>query len=243
MLYDRDQSGCARFGLRWPVTLVLLILNLAVFAAQSMVNSPARFPIYQNFALSLDGLKHGHAWQLITFQFLHLPLADGGIFHLLGNLFVIYVFGSRVEKAIGAKEFLKLYLLSGTLGGLLQMIGGMFNPGQFGLAVVGASAGAFGLIAAYATLFPRNSLHLFFLPVAIRADVLLMLAVGVTLAGLFLPSGHVAHCAHLGGILTGYLFVRQMAARARPIPVMAAIEGKTSLNNAVARDYSGNRPC
>jgi membrane associated rhomboid family serine protease len=97
---------------------------------------------------------------------------------------------------------------------------------------VGASAGAFGLIAAYGTLFPREQLRPFFLPVAVRADVVLALGVTITVAGLFLPSGHVAHCAHLGGILTGFLFARQVMRR-HPAP---AVEAKSSLNTLPAPD-------
>ncbi len=234
MSYDRDEASRARFEPRWPVTAMLIALNVLVFAAQSSADFAGRVPIYQNFALSIEGLRHGHAWQLITFQFLHLPLEDGGIFHLLGNLFVIYVFGKRVEEAIGRINFLKLYLLSGTLGGILQMTGGFFSPERFGVAVVGASAGAFGLIAAYATLFPRRKLQLFFLPFEVRADVLLSLGIGATLAGMFLPSGRVAHCAHLGGILTGYIFARQL--RSRVTPAMIAVEAKSSLKDGPPPD-------
>ena len=218
---------------RWPVTLTLIAVNVAMFVFQNAAESSA-FPVYREFALSVDGLKHGHFWQVITFQFLHLPLSDGGIFHLLGNLFVIHLFGRRLEETIGGVNFLKLYLVSGTMGGMLQMAGGWLSPENFGVAVVGASAGAFGLIAAYGTLFPRELLRPFFLPVPVRADVVLALGVMVTVVGLFLPSGHVAHFAHLGGILTGFLFARQ-AMRRNPAPMMTAA-AKSSLNTLPAPD-------
>jgi len=216
MLEDRDnlcRSG--RLVSRGSVTTLLIALNVAVFVIQNLVEHLDSFPVYSSFALSVDGLKHGRLWQFLTFQFLHLPLSQGGMFHLMGNLFLIHLVGHPVEKALGPSGFLKLYLLGGTFGGLLQMIGGLFSPGQFGLSVVGASAGTFGLIAAFATLFPHRLVNLFFLPVAIRADVLLSLGVAATLAGLFLPSGHVAHCAHLGGILTGFILARQFLSESR----------------------------
>ena len=128
---------------------------------------------------------------------------------MLGSLFALQLFGPPVEKTIGRVSFIKLYILSGSLGGLLQMLGGFFSRAHFGEAVVGASAGAFGLLAALATLYPERKLHLFFLPLVIRADVLLMLSVVGTLTFLFLPSNHVAHCAHLGGIFAGYMFARR----------------------------------
>jgi membrane associated rhomboid family serine protease len=234
MLNDRNEADRAWHRSRSPVTLMLIAVNVAMFVFQNAADSGA-FPIYRELALSVDGLKHGHFWQVITFQFLHLPLSDGGIFHLLGNLFVIHLFGRRLEETMGGANFLKLYLLSGTMGGMLQMAGGWLSPENFGVAVVGASAGAFGLIAAYGTLFPREQLRPFFLPVAVRADVVLALGVTVTVVGLFLPSGHVAHCAHLGGILTGVLLARQ-ALRRRPAPVMAAVEAKSSLNTVPVPD-------
>jgi membrane associated rhomboid family serine protease len=206
---DQSRPTGARTGAYPSATLALVLVTTAVFVLQNLADSLNQFAVYPDFALSLEGLRHGRVWQLLTFQFLHLPLMDGGIFHLLGNLYIIYLFGSVVEKTIGNAGLLKLYLLSGTVGGLLQMTGGMLAPERFGVAVVGASAGAFGLVAAVATMQPRLRLHLFFLPMPVRADLLLTLGVTVTVAGLFLPTEHVAHCAHLGGILTGFLFARR----------------------------------
>jgi membrane associated rhomboid family serine protease len=209
-------------------------LITAAFVFQNVVSALGLFPLYHDFALSVDGLKHGRVWQLVTFQFLHLQLVDGGIFHLLGNLFMIYVFGRPVESALGPVRFLALYLLSGTLGGLLQITAGCLAPLQFGSAVVGASAGACGLLAAHATLSPRRLLHLFFLPFAIRADLLLALAATGTVAGLFLPSTHVAHCAHLGGIFTGFV----LAHRTLPAHGLQPALAKSPLNSRPGADYS-----
>ena len=210
---DHSRSIGARTGAYPSATLALILVTTAVFVLQNLADGLNQFAVYPDFALSLDGLRHGRAWQLLTFQFLHLPLMNGGAFHLLGNLYVIYLFGGIIEKTIGRGALVKLYLLSGTAGGLLQMTGGLLAPERFGVAVVGASAGAFGLMAAVATMQPRLRVHLFFLPVPVRADLLLTLGVTVTVAGLFLPSGHVAHCAHLGGILTGFLFARRQMRR------------------------------
>jgi membrane associated rhomboid family serine protease len=225
-----------RFETRWSVTWLVIALNVAVFVMQNMVDQLGAPQVYRDFALSLNGLKHGYAWQLLTFQFLHIPLADGGVFHLLGNLFAIHIFGRALEAAMGPAGFIKLYLLSGTLGGALQMVGALFCPEPFGLAVVGASAGAFGLIAAFATLFPRRILHFFFLPIAVRADVLLAIGVTVTLVGLFLPWNHVAHCAHLGGILTGFLFARQWVRERGTLTINGGLEVKSSLKITLMPD-------
>lgn len=206
---DQTRHSGVRAGAVPSATLALIVITAAVFVLQNLAESLGLSAVYPDFALSVDGLRHGRVWQLLTFQFLHLPLFAGGAFQLLANLFVIHLFGGVLEREIGRGALLKLYLLGGMAGGLLQMLGGLLAPWQFGVAVVGASAGAFALVAAVATLTPWRTMHLFFLPVPVRADLLLTLGVMVTLAGLFLPSGHVAHCAHLGGILTGFMFARR----------------------------------
>jgi membrane associated rhomboid family serine protease len=225
---DQERRFGPRAAVRPSATLALIVITAAVFVLQNLADGLNLTAIYPDFALSVDGLRHGRVWQLLTFQFLHLPLIEGGVFQLLGNLFAIYLFGGLLEKTIGRAALLKLYLLSGTMGGLLQMTGGMLAPERFGVAVVGASAGAFGLLAALATLHPRQRLHLFFLPVPVRADLLLTLGVVATLAGLFMPSGHVAHCAHLGGILTGFLFARGWS-RSHRAPAIFRLAAKCSL--------------
>jgi membrane associated rhomboid family serine protease len=162
--------------------------------------------IHQYLALSLGGLGRGHVWQLLTFQFLH-----GGLLHLICNLIVLYFFGRALEEHLGRRRFLRLYLGSGVLGGLLQMLFAAVSPAHFGGAVVGASAGVFGLVAAFASLFPQRTLTLlvfFILPVSMRARTLLWLSLGLALFGILVPGDGVAHAAHLGGIMGGYGYVR-----------------------------------
>jgi hypothetical protein len=127
--------------------------------------------------------------------------------HLVLNCLAIYIFGSQVEEALGRKSFYALYFTSGVVGGLVQALLGIFLKGSFEAAVVGASAGAYGLTAAFALLYP--DLRLF--PIPIRAKYLLPISIGVALFSIFIPStgrSNVAHAAHLGGLVAGYLFVR-----------------------------------
>jgi len=122
------------------------------------------------------------------------------------------MFGREVEEATGKPRFLALYFASGVVGGLLQAGGGLLWPGHFGGAVVGASAGAFGLVAAFAVLYPERPLTLllfFVLPVTLRARYLLLLSALLALFGIAFPGDHIAHAAHLGGMLTGVFFIRQ----------------------------------
>jgi membrane associated rhomboid family serine protease len=216
----------------WPLTIWLVIANAAAFVLQMLADDvfpPAsRFsvsPVDQFFALSLGGLQRGFIWQLVTFQFMH-----GGWLHLFLNCWAIYVFGRVVEAALGRRVFLLLYLGSGVLGGLLQMLGAWAVPKQFGGEVVGASAGAFGLVATFAVLHPEHPLTvlLFFLiPIRLRAKSLLFVCGVLAALGLVSPGlanlmfmGNVAHAAHLAGMLTGIAGVRWVTAphRLRPRP-------------------------
>lgn len=211
---------------RFSLTNTLLVVNAVVFVVQAYLK--AKHPTFSTdhyLGLSLDGLRHGYLWQLLSFQFLH-----GGIFHLLINSWGIYVFGPVVEHAVGRGRFLWLYLLSGIFGGGVHVLGSLVFPGHFGgitvgaetlyIPVVGASAGLFGLIAAFATLFPRQELtvYLFFVfPITVTARVLVGVSAGIGLLGVLLAGDNVAHGAHLGGMMMGFAFVRYLARSNKPL--------------------------
>jgi rhomboid family protein len=192
-----------------PVTILLLAANGAFFLIQAFLSTYVpQFPLDEYCALSLPGLKHGFVWQLITFQFMH-----AGLLHLLLNCWVIYVFGREIEATLGRKSLLIMYLSSGVAGGLLQMLGAGVLPSHFGGAVVGASAGAFGLVAAFAMLYPERpltTLLFFILPLTMRAKYLLVFCGAIALFGILFPGDHIAHAAHVGGMLMGIFYVRQV---------------------------------
>lgn len=211
MLEDRSYMRNELPPTRWSMTVVVLVVNLAVFVLQEIhrwhLKQPLDFYIEHNiFTLSVEGLRHGFVWQLITFQFMH-----GGWIHLLLNSVAIYCFGRAIEETLGSKTFLKIYISSGVIGGLIQILVAVLVPHRYGSAVVGASAGGAGLIAAFATLFPERPLTvlLFFLiPVEMKAKILLLLIGGFAIYGITFPGGPIAHAAHLGGMLSAIAYVR-----------------------------------
>ncbi|MEI6782169.1 MAG: rhomboid family intramembrane serine protease, partial [Verrucomicrobiota bacterium] len=163
MLDDRYYMRRPTFGSPWSATVVLVAVNVVAFILQSVLSGFSSFPTNRFFALSVDGLRHGFVWQLLTYQLMH-----GGLIHLLLNCWAIYVFGREVEDTLGRQKFLALYFSSGVIGGLFQALGGLLLRGHFAESVVGASAGAFGLVAAFATLYPERPLMLlifFIIPV------------------------------------------------------------------------------
>ncbi|MCL4181760.1 MAG: rhomboid family intramembrane serine protease [Verrucomicrobia bacterium] len=191
----------------WTLTYALMALNTLVLLVQLLSRGTALGNVIGAYLpLSYEGLSHGFVWQLISFQFLH---ADQ--FHLFFNLLAIYFFGRPMEEYLGRSRFLQLYLTSGVVGGLCQVVFAPIWPNYFGGQVVGASAGAFGLVAAFATLFPDRTLTLllfFVVPVNMRARTLIWISVGLATLGLLNPGGQMADAAHLGGILTGFLYIR-----------------------------------
>src|SRR4029077_2638124 len=159
MLEDRYYMRRSPFDARRSATLILVIINVVAFVVQQLLyNRFSTDSIDHYGALSLTGLKQGFVWQLISFQFMH-----AGLLHLLSNCLVIYVFGRPVEEALGRGPFLALYFSSGIIGGLFQALAGLLLGGLFAAPVVGASAGAFGLTAAFAMLFPDQMLLFFFI--------------------------------------------------------------------------------
>jgi membrane associated rhomboid family serine protease len=194
MLEDRDYMRQPEFReSRISLTVAILILNAVVFLVQMAASSSAQGQAIQDhyFALSLAGLAQGY---------------------ILLNSWAIFVFGREIEAALGWKKFLTLYLSSGVLGGIFQMLAAMAWPEHFGGAVVGASAAGFGLIAAFAALFPDRELTLllfFVIPLRLSARTLLILSAVLAVAGVVFPTDNIANAAHLGGMVMGFIFVRQ----------------------------------
>lgn len=189
-----------------PVTRWVLMLTIAVFVLQMIFDRYPQRAMSQGFGLSLHDLKQGYVWQLVTYMFLHR-----GFLHILLNMLVVYMFGRELERILGARRFVWLYLGSGIMGGLGWLL---MSDGSY---CIGASGGVFGLIGMFAALFPNRpiTLLLFFLiPVTLKARTL-ALWLGVVSFGLMFWGGNIAHSAHLAGGLAGYWFGHQLLRQAR----------------------------
>lgn len=203
------------------MTTILLIALFVCFVIQKIAEGVCGPSLVDSwFALSRDGIREGRIYQLLTFQFMH-----GNWLHLLGNMFTLYFFGRAVEESLGRKAMLRLYLMAGTFGGLLQIALAFLFPIYFAQAVVGASAGIFGLIAAFATRAPDQpiTMLIYFFPVTVQAKILLLGEAIISLIGMLGPlvhfygmTGNIAHAAHLGGMITGIFYIRWGARVATP---------------------------
>lgn len=222
MLEDRDYMRQPEyhpgFSWRWSATNLLLATFAAVFVAEIAVSPMPRQLIpgnnfcYTYLALSLDGIRHGYVWELVTYQFMH-----AGLWHILGNSLAIFFFGREMEAMLGWKRYLTLFFSSGIVGGVCQLGAAFLWPQYFDGPVVGASAGAFGLIAAFAVMYPDRELQLllfFVIPVRMQARTLLIISGVIAVLGMVFSDsilgGRVAHAAHLGGMFMGVFYVRQI---------------------------------
>lgn len=196
------------------MTLALLALNIAVFLIEPSVRNYYHQAWDWNYSLSLEGLRRGYVWQFFTFQFLH-----GNWVHLATNLVLLHSMGPVLETTLGRWRFVGLYLGSGVVGGLVHVAGAWLSPRFFGHPVVGASAGLCGLLAALGAIYSEERIrgYLFFvIPFQLKAKFLLLFAGVASVVGTVLPFGHIAHLAHLGGLVGGLLCVNLM--EVRPLP-------------------------
>lgn len=139
-------------------------------------------------------------WQLVTYMFLH-----GGFFHLLFNMFALWMFGMELENLWGSRKFLIYYLLCGLGGGVANLLVGMLM--EQALPTVGASGAVFGVLTAFGFLFPNRQVYLYFL-VPVKAKYFIMGWIGIELFyGVVGTSDGVAHVAHLGGAAAGLLYL------------------------------------
>ena len=176
-----------------PWVLRLIIANVAVFFMQQ--TSPI---ITQMFVL-VPALGLVRPWSFVTYMFLH-----GSLGHIFFNMLSLFFFGPRVESRLGGRSFLGLYFASGIMGALLSIPFTPYAP------IIGASGAVFGVLLAYAMFWPRDQMLIWGI-VPIEARFMVLLMTGLSLWGGFGGgSGGIAHFAHLGGFVGGYLFIKVM---------------------------------
>ena len=203
MLSDRDYMREEDHGTRLSWTVMLLIALVVVFAANAIAETYMGLSLKQYGALSSRVWQSGWVWQLVTFQFLH-----GGFPHLFFNGLGIWMFGRPIEAAFGGRRMVGLWLAGGLVGGLLELGISAAFADEFSPPVVGASAGLMTFLAIFCRLEPDARI-LLALIVPVPARFLFYFSVGVAVFFIVVPSRDgVAHAAHLGGLLFGWLWVQ-----------------------------------
>ncbi|MBN1412494.1 MAG: rhomboid family intramembrane serine protease [Spirochaetales bacterium] len=182
----------------WNVTIILIVANVIAFLSTLMMQSNDN--MFGNFMYYLvlnprNVVEQGFIWQLVTYMFLH-----GGYMHLLFNMFALFMFGIQLEKAMGSKEFLLFYLVMGILSGLSAFI--VSYDGY----MLGASGAIYGVLLAFAVLFPNTRILLFFV-IPMKAPLaVLIFAIAAIVLQLTNTMPGVAHFAHLAGLIFGAIY-------------------------------------
>jgi len=138
-------------------------------------------------------------WQIVTYMFMH-----GGLLHLLFNTLMLWMFGRLIESAWGSVKFAKYFFITGIGAAVFNLI---FTPGS-AEPIIGASGAIYGLLAAFAVIYPEATVYIYFLfPVTARqmAFIFCLLAFIASVSG---GNSGVANLAHLGGMLTGYIYLK-----------------------------------
>ncbi|NUN08894.1 MAG: rhomboid family intramembrane serine protease [Ignavibacteriaceae bacterium] len=198
--------GFGGFSFFPPVIKNLLIINGAVFFLTVMMENivvggvPAGDILMRWFALMPFGSGFFQVWQIITYQFLH-----GGFGHIFFNMFTLWMFGVELEQIWGSKKFLSYYLLCGVGGGVAHLGLSEFLTGSVP-PVIGASGAIFGIMIAFALMFPDRYIFLYFL-IPVKTKYFIGFMIVLNLLAIDDRGSGVAHLAHIGGALTGLLFI------------------------------------
>lgn len=181
------------------VVLILIGINVGVYLLEMAmwnftVGSFALIPILVT--------KKYFVWQIFTHMFLH-----GSILHLFFNMFALFIFGMPLENLWGSSKFLRYYIVAGLGGGLLHYL---INP-MSAIPSLGASGAVYGILLAYGLTFPEDILYLnFFIPIKAKYAVWIFGATELLFGVANIQSG-VAHFAHLGGLITGFIYLKSDA--------------------------------
>jgi membrane associated rhomboid family serine protease len=189
-----------------PVTQTLVIVNVLVFLLElaggdALIDSFALWPLGDEF----------QPWQVLSYAFLH-----ANWWHLLLNMFGVWVFGSDLERLWGARRYLAYYLICVVAAAITQLLFAAVTGDYY--PTIGASGAVFGLLLAFALYFPRRTIVLLIPPIPMPAWLFaLIYGVVELVSGITDLAADVAHFAHLGGMLGGFLaIVYWRAVRDRP---------------------------
>lgn len=170
-----------------------MIINVVIFVLQNVIGDS-----FTNImGLTFSSLFEGKIWELVTYQFIH-----GSFSHLFWNMLLLYIAAPFVEQAWGEKRFAQLYVSAGALAGIAQVF---LVPNSF---VLGASGSIMGVFTVFALFNPNREMMLIFPPIPVKVKYIFLFYVITDLMGTSSSASGVAHFAHLGGALMGFVFFK-----------------------------------
>lgn len=186
------------------ITLSLIIANIAVFVMQF-----AFYPAFDElFSLVPELAIKGYYWQFISYMFLHSIEYPQ---HIMLNMFLLFIFGVTIERALGWKRYLLLYFISG-IGSAIFYIA---MTGMVDISMIGASGAVFGVMAAYGFMFPKDVVWLYKIPIPVILPIIL-LAAGELILWVLNLQPEIANIGHFGGIMTGIILMSWWKRRMKP---------------------------
>lgn len=217
-----------------PVTKHLIIINAIMWVATMLLGSREVVDLTDYLGLHFWKAREFHLYQFVTYMFMHDSSSfSNGFMHIFFNMFALYMFGALLDKVMGMKRFILFYVVCGIGAGVVQELVWHLTDGnitedfvrlvdEYGqtirtmprqeylnmLVTVGASGAVFGILLGFAMLFPNIPLYIMFIPVPVKAKWAVL---GYALIELFFGvsgvMGNVAHFAHLGGMLFGFILL------------------------------------
>ncbi|MFC5741996.1 rhomboid family intramembrane serine protease [Dyella tabacisoli] len=194
-----------------PVTRNLLIANIAVYLLQKLMGETmlvyfALWPwgadqVFQASGGAIISLGF-RPWQVVSYAFMH-----GDIMHILFNMLALYMFGGQIERTFGARNFTIYYFVCLVVAALAQLVVVEYFTHGF-YPTLGASGAIFGVLLAFGMMYPHEKMMLIFLPIPMPAWLFVTgYAVAELVMGVTGTQAGVAHFAHLGGMLGGYVLI------------------------------------
>ena len=217
--YSYDNRGRGGFMANVPSAVRNIIIINALIMIMTSLNKGF---MYETFALFYPTSPFFHWWQPLTHMFMH-----GGFWHLFFNMYTLYIFGSVLERVWGARKFLIFYFVTGLGAALIhtgvewiQMQGLLEKAAEGSYAAqasihaikmtptVGASGAIYGVLMGYAMLYPDSVLTLIFPPISMKAKWFVLIFAAIELlTGVTGTGGGIAHFAHLGGLIFGFVLI------------------------------------
>ncbi len=203
---SRRPYSPTHFSILPAAILLLLVLNAGVFLAEQYYGNAliARFALWPlgPTPAGAAATPRFQVWQLLTYAFLH-----GSVPHIVFNMFALWMFGVQIENAWGWRPFTVYYLVCVVGAGLVQLLVAWLSHGIY--PTIGASGGVFGILLAFGMMFPNQRILLLLPPVPIKAKWF-VLGYGLIelFAGVTGTEAGVAHFAHLGGMLFGFVLIQ-----------------------------------
>jgi membrane associated rhomboid family serine protease len=198
-------------GVKWLLIGNVAIFLVGFFLQLGQLDGPLRhLPLTPT-----EVVGKFFVWQLVTYLFLH-----GGIGHILWNMLALWMFGADLEGAWGTRRFLQFYFFCGIGAGICVVIANFLLPwGNPNVPTIGSSGAIFGILLAYAMLFPTRTILMFFL-IPIQVKYFVMIIGTIAFLSSFQVNSGVSEFAHLGGLLFGYIFMKTPNIQFDPVAPM-----------------------